>query len=84
MQTGRKGISLIIDIQNSIKAQESKGYEHWAKLNNLKEAARTLNFLTENNLLQYADLETKVKDIHSSYSCTGDEPKSVEARLSEV
>jgi len=84
MQTGRKGVSLIIDIQNNIKAQESKGYEHWVKLNNLKEAARTLNFLTENNLLQYADLEAKVVDIHSSYTRTGEELKSVEARLREV
>lgn len=84
MQTGRKGISLIIDIQNSIKAQESKGYEHWAKLNNLKEAARTLNYLTENNLLQYADLEAKVEDIHSSYTRTGEELKSIESRLREV
>ena len=84
MQTGRKGVSLIIDIQNSIKAQESKGYEHWAKINNLKEAARTLNFLTENSLLQYADLEAKVDDIHSSFTRTGEELKSVEARLREV
>ena len=84
MQTGRKGISLIIDIQNSIKAQESKGYEHWAKINNLKEAAKTLNYLTENNLLQYADLERKVEDIHSSYTRTGEELKRVEARLREV
>lgn len=44
MQIERKGISLIIDIQNSIKAKESKGYEHWAKINNLKEAAKTLNY----------------------------------------
>ena len=84
MQTTRKGVSLIIDIQNSIKAQESKGYEHWAKINNLKEAAKTLNYLTENNLLQYADLEKKVEDIHSSYARTGEELKSVEARLREV
>ena len=84
MQTERKGISLIIDIQNSIKAQESKGYEHWAKINNLKEAAKTLNYLTENNLLQYSDLEAKVEDIHSSYERTGEELKRVEARLREV
>ena len=60
MQTERKGISLIIDIQNSIKAQESKGYEHWAKINNLKQAAKTLNFLTEHGLTSYAELEAKV------------------------
>ena len=84
MQTDRKGVSLIIDIQNSIKAQESKRYEHWAKINNLKEAAKTLNYLTENNLLQYAELEKKVEDIHSSYAHTGEELKRVEARLREV
>ena len=84
MQTTRKGVSLIIDIQNSIKAQESKGYEHWAKINNLKEAAKTLNYLTENNLLQYADLEKKVEDIHSSYARTGDDLKRIETRLREV
>ena len=36
----RGGISLVIDIQNSIKAQESRGYEQWAKIHNLKQAAR--------------------------------------------
>ena len=84
MQTERKGISLIIDIQNSIKAQESKEYEHWAKINNLKQAARTINYLTENGLLRYADLEAKVEDVHSSYDRTGTELIAVEARLREV
>ena len=84
MQIERKGISLIIDIQNSIKAKESKGYEHWAKINNLKEAAKTLNYLTENNLLQYADLEAKAEDIHSSYDRTSKELKGVEAKLREI
>ena len=49
----RGGISLVIDIQNSIKAQERRGYEHWAKIHNLKQAARTLNFLTENRIDSY-------------------------------
>ncbi len=84
MQSGRKGISLIGDIQERIKLIDSKGYEHKAKLTILKEAARTLNYLTENNLLQYADLEKKVEDIHSSYARTGEELKSVETRLREV
>lgn len=83
-QTGRKGISLIGDIQERIKLIDSKGYEHKAKLTILKEAARTLNYLTENNLLQYADLEKKVEDIHSSYTRTGEELKSVESRLREI
>ena len=83
-QTVPKGISLIGDIQERISLIDSKGYEYKAKLTILKEAARTLNYLTENNLLQYADLEKKVEDIHSSYDRTGKELKGVEARLREV
>ena len=83
-QTTPKGISLIGDIQERIRLIDSKGYEHKAKLTILKEAARTLNYLTDNNLLQYADLEKKVEDVHSSYDRTGKELKVVEARLREV
>ena len=84
IQATPKGISLIGDIQERIRLIDSKGYEHKAKLTILKEAARTLNYLTENNLLQYADLEKKVEDVHSSYDRTGKELKGVEARLREV
>ena len=83
-QTTPKGISLIGDIQERIRLIDSRGYEYKAKLTILKEAARTLNYLTENNLLQYADLEKKVEDVHSSYDRTGKELKGVEARLREV
>ena len=83
-QIAQKGISLIGDIQERIRLIDSKGYEYKAKLTILKEAARTLNYLTENNLLQYADLEKKVEDIHGSYDRTGKELKAVEARLREV
>ena len=83
-QTVPKGISLIGDIQERIRLIDSKGYEYKAKLTILKEAARTLNYLTENNLLQYADIEKKVEDVHSSYDRTGKELKGVEARLREV
>ena len=83
-QTTPKGISLIGDIQERIRLIDSRGYEYKAKLTILKEAARTLNYLAENNLLQYADLERKVEDVHSSYDRTGKELKGVEARLREV
>ena len=38
-QAEQRGVSLLIDIENSIKAQESRGYEQWAKIHNLKQAA---------------------------------------------
>ena len=71
-------------IKERIRLIDSRGYEYKAKLTILTEAARTLNYLTENNLLQYADLEKKVEDVHSSYDRTGKELKVVEARLREV
>lgn len=33
-------IRLVVDIENSIKAGQSAGYERWAKLHNLKQAAK--------------------------------------------
>ena len=84
LPTECKGVSLIIDIENSIKAQQSKGYEHWAKVNNLKEAAKTLNYLTENNLLQYSDLESKVAELSTAFSANTESLKEVEDRLREI
>lgn len=79
-----KTVSLLIDIENSIKAQESRGYSQWAKINNLKQAAKTVNFLTDNNILQYADLSAKVMEITTASEQTGDALKGVEKRLSDM
>ena len=48
--------SLLIDIQNNLKAQQSAGYKHWATIENLKRAAETLNFLTEHGISSYEEL----------------------------
>ena len=45
-----KKIRLVVDIENSIKAQQSAGYERWAKIHNLKQAAKSMNFLTEKDV----------------------------------
>ena len=81
---GNKNISLISDIQDRIAAINSKGYEHTAKLIILKEAAKTLNYLTENNLLEYGQLEKRAEDIHGSVKRTAEQLKKVETRLREI
>ena len=43
-----RNVNLLIDIQNSIKAQNSPGYAQWSNIFNLKTAASTLIFLQEN------------------------------------
>ena len=80
----RNGISLLIDIQNSIKAQESRGYEQWAKIHNLKQAAKTLNFLTEHKIEQYADLTAKIAEITAANEQAADSIKAVEKRLADM
>ena len=80
----RGGISLVIDIQNSIKAQESRGYEHWAKIHNLKQAARTLNFLTENRIGSYAELSAKIAEVNAANEQAAGALKGVERRLADM
>lgn len=80
----RKGINLLIDIENSIKAQQNRGYEQWAKIHNLKQAAKTLNFLTENHIAQYADLEAKITEIAAASEQAADVLKTVEKRLADM
>lgn len=81
-RSGRVG--LLIDIQNSIKAQQSAGYAHWAKLNNLKEAARTMNFLTEHGIDSYEELTEKVAAITEKMRAAHDGIKDVEQRAADL
>lgn len=79
-----KRINLIIDIQNNIKAQQSKGFEHWAKINNLKQAAKTLNFLTENNITTYEELEKAADKIHKEFDGVSEKIKDIENRINQT
>ena len=79
-----RSVSLLIDIQNSIKAAQSRGYEQWAKIHNLKQAAKTMNFLTEHKIEQYADLTAKIAEIQSESEQTADALKSAEKRLADM
>ena len=79
-----RGVSLLIDIENSIKAAQSRGYEQWAKIHNLKQAAKTLNFLTEHQISRYEDLTAKITEIQTGSDKAGDALKEVEKRLADM
>ena len=79
-----RGVSLLIDIENSIKAAQSRGYEQWAKIHNLKQAAKTLNFLTEHQISQYEDLTAKIEEIQTESEKAGDALKDMEKRLADM
>lgn len=77
-------ISLLIDIQNNIKAQQSAGLAHWAKLNNLKQAAKTMNFLTEHGITSYGELESKLAAMTERRDTAHASIKETEARTAEL
>ena len=52
-------VNLLVDIQAQLRAGKGPGYERWAKRFNIKQRAQTLNYLTENGLLDYRDLKKK-------------------------
>ena len=80
----QRGVSLLIDIENSIKAAQSKGYEQWAKIHNLKQAAKTMNFLTEHKIEQYADLVSRIEEMSAESGQAADALKNAEKRLADM
>lgn len=79
-----KKIRLVVDLENSIKAQQSAGYERWAKIHNLKQAAKSMNFLTENKIEYYSELESKIADIMTAHDAAAKAVKEVEQRMSDL
>ena len=77
-------ISLLIDIQNNIKAQQSAGFTHWAKLNNLKQAARTMNFLTEQGITRYGELESRLAAVTERRDIAHASIKEIETQTAEL
>ena len=76
--------SLLIDIQNSIKAQNSPGYAQWAKIFNLKEAAKTLIFLKENGIDSYEDLKKKSSSASGEFASLTKRIREIESRRKEI
>jgi flagellar motility protein MotE (MotC chaperone) len=75
-------ISLLIDIQNRIR--ESKGYAHWAKIFNLKEAAKTLIFLQENGIGTLEELTEKAASASGEFSALNGKIKDADKRLKDT
>ena len=80
----QRDVSLLIDIENSIKTAQSKGYEQWAKIHNLKQAAKTMNFLTEHKIEQYADLVSRIEEMSAESGQAADALKNAEKRLADM
>jgi len=80
----QSSVNLLVDIQAKLQAGKGAGYERWAKIFNLKQMAQTINFLTENNLLAYEDLEKKTQVSTDNFNQISTEIKAIEKRMTEI
>ncbi len=62
----------------------SPGYERWASVFDLKEMAKTLNFLQEHGLMAYADLESACDAAAQKYHDLADRTKANRERMKEI
>ena len=82
-RTGRK-VNMLIDIQAKMAAGKGAGYERWAKIFNLKEAAKTLNFLIENGLTDYDELAARAEQAGDRFDDVSRRIKQLEGRMADV
>ena len=81
--TGRN-VNLLIDIQAKMAAGKGAGYERWAKVFNLKEAAKTLNFLIENDLTDYDELTARAAQAGDRFDEASRRIKQLEGRMADA
>lgn len=81
VQPQQKTPSLLIDIQAKIQAGKGAGYERFAKVFNLKQAAQTLIYLQEHGLTDYADLTEKASAATQTFNTLSDRLKVLEGKL---
>lgn len=73
-------IRLLMDIQS----KQGAGLQHWAKLQNLKQAAKTLNFITEHGIDTYEKLESKLAALTDQRDSNLASIKVAEGRIAEL
>ena len=80
----RTAPNLLLDIQAKMQQARSPGYERWASVFNLKEMAKTLNYLQGHGLLKYADLEAACDAAVQKYHDISDRTKANSERMKEI
>ena len=77
-------VNLLVDIQAKLQAGKGAGYARWAKVFNLKQMAQTMNYLSENNLLEYAVLEEKAAAATAHHNDLSAQIKAAEKSMTEI
>ena len=67
-----------------IQGNQSPGLQHWAKLQKLKEGAKTLNYLAEHGIDSYEALDRSLAELNATVDASLASIKAVEARIAEL
>ena len=73
-------INLLMDIQARLQGR-GPGLERWMKIHNLKEAAKTLNYLTEHGITAYDVLVEKSEKAAADFETLSTSIKQMEHRM---
>lgn len=76
--------NLLIDIQSKMQQANSPGFERWAKIFNLKEMAKTVMYLQENNLTDLGELEKACDAAVQNFNDLADRTKAASARMKDI
>ena len=76
--------NLLIDIQTKMQQANSPGFERWAKIYNIKEMAKTLLYLQEHGLMDYAELEKTCDMSVQKYNNLSSQTKAANERMKKI
>ena len=76
--------NLLMQIQRCVKPKGSPGYDRWAANFNIKQLAKSFNFLQENNLLEYEKLSEKAQQAKDDFNNISARIKTIDTRLPEI
>ena len=67
-----------------IQGSQSPGLQHWAKVQKLKEGAKTLNYLAEHGIDSYEALDSKFAELNAAVDDSLASIKAVEGKIAEL
>lgn len=77
-------VDMLIDIQKKLAEGKGAGYERWATVFNVKQISKTLMFLREHDVRDYATLEQRAASAAARFNQLTDTIKACDARMAEL
>ena len=75
------GVQRLVDIEQKMAEGKGRGYERWAKIHNLKQAAKTLSVYQQYGFTSPEQLEAAVDTAYAKMRQTSGELKALETKL---